>query len=75
MMHVETARVNRMDVEDSLVFKKQENEPNATLVYTPNLGCYCIDGCRNIWKRAAIEEFEAALKILFNKEVQIIVAD
>ncbi|OGN13734.1 MAG: hypothetical protein A3A13_03685 [Candidatus Yanofskybacteria bacterium RIFCSPLOWO2_01_FULL_43_22] len=75
MVNVETARVNRIDVEDKLVLEKQENEPNATLVYTPNLGCYCIDGCRETWKRAAIEEFEAVLKTLFNKEVKITVAD
>ena len=74
MIYTNSARVNRVDVEDRLVFEKQAFEPNATYVYTPNVGVIEIDSI-DLFEPLAIQEFEAILTVLFKKDVKLIIAD
>ena len=76
LVSIQVAKINRVDVEDRLICEKGSHEPNATLVWTTNVG---VIGINSVGDRAfrtlAIEEFEAALKELFKKDVKITIAD
>lgn len=76
LVSIQAVKINRIDVEDRLICTNASHEPNATLVWTTNVGVIGIDSVRDrAFRTSAIEEFEAALTELFKKDVKITIAD
>ena len=74
MINIQEARINRIDVENKLVFERGSRDPNSTFIWTGNIGVIAVDGMRDPGIRdLVIKELEVALKELFKKDVQITV--
>ena len=74
MVEVKTIGVNMFDVERKLFVEGSTNRPNSTFIYTPNIGLVC-KNISDFVKPLAIQDLEAVLTKLFEKEVKIVIAD